>query len=135
MSTQNAETVRRIFERWVEGDFHDREPFADDLEFRIAGWMGLLPDPIEARGVDGMAETWRGVLRDWDHFRTGAIEEMFEAGDQIVVFCRVGGRARLSGIEVDSQRGAVFTFRDGKVARLFLTDREGALEAAGLSRD
>jgi ketosteroid isomerase-like protein len=38
------------------------------------------------------------------------------------------------GIEIDQPCGTIFTFRDGKIARMqSFWDRENALEAAGLS--
>ncbi len=133
MSAENVEVVRRIYDGWSRGDFDDREAFAEDLDFEMSGWVLLQSGSVKARGIDGMAGVWREVLRGWDDFRTSPIEELIEAGDQIVVFSRIGGRGRISGVEVYSQRGAVFTFQDGKIARLFLTDREEALEALGLS--
>jgi ketosteroid isomerase-like protein len=133
MSRENAEIVRLIYKEWGKGDFGNREPFDEDLDFEMSGWVMIQSDPIKARGIDGMAGVWREVLRGWDDFRTGPIEELIEAGDQIVVFSRLVGRGRRSGVEVDARRGAVFTFREGKITRLFLADREEALEAAGLS--
>lgn len=134
MSHENAETVRMLYGEWARGDFGNREPFAEDLDFELSGWAMLQSDPIRARGVDGMARVWREVLQGWDEFRTGPIEELIEAGDQIVVLSRLVGRGARSGVEVDARRGAVFTFREGKIARLFLTGREEALEAARLAR-
>ncbi len=133
MSQENVEIVRRIYDEWSRGKYGNRDAFAEDLDFEMSGWVLLQSAPIKARGVDGMASVWREVLRGWYDFRTSPIEKLIEAGDQIVVFSRVGGRGRISGVEVDSQRGAVFTFREGKIARLFLTSREEALEAAGLT--
>lgn len=128
----NAELVRRIYDEWRRGDFSHREGFSEDLDFEMSGWVMFQSEPIRARGVDGMADIWREVLSGWDDFHTSPIEELIEVGDRIVVFSRVGGRGRQSGVEVDSQRGAVFTFQDGKIVRLFLADRDEALEAARL---
>ena len=133
MSRENVAVARLIYASGPQGDFSNREPFDEDLDFEMSGWVMFESDPIKARGIDGMASVWRKTLQDWDDFHTGPIEELIEAGDQIVVFNRVGGRGRHSGVEVDSRRGAVFTFRAGKIARLFLADREEALEAMGLS--
>ncbi len=80
-----------------------------------------------------MAAVWGEALGAWDGFHTGPIEELIEAGDQIVVFNRLVARGRRSGVEVDARWGAVFTFRDGKITRFFLANCEEALEAAGLS--
>ena len=132
MSSENVGVVRLLYGEWVQGDFSNREPFHEDLDFEMSGWTLLQSDPIKARGVDGMARVWREVLGGWDDFRTGPIEELIEAGDQVVVLSRLVGRGRRSGVEVDAPRGAVFTVREGKITRLFLADREEALEAAGL---
>ncbi len=132
MSPTHVEIVRGIYARWSRGDFDDREPFAEDLEFEMDGWMIFQPEPVKATGIDGMTAAWRSVLQNWEDFRTGEIEELIEVADQVVVFTRVGGRGRESGATVDSQRAAVFTFRDGRISRLFLTGREGALRAVGL---
>ena len=46
---------------------------------------------------------------------------------------RFGGRAKLSGVETDLTFAAIYTIRDGKVARgREYWTKEQALEAAGL---
>jgi len=130
MSQENVEIVRRLYEQWVDGDFSNREPFAEELDFEIEG--AIVPDPVRTCGIDGMAKAWREILGAWDNWRTGPIEELIEVGDRIVVFSRIGGRGAQSGAVVDAPRAAVFTFRGGKIVRLFLADRDKALEAVGL---
>ena len=132
MSRENVEIVKGLYDEWSRGDFGNREAFAEDLDFEMAGWALLQSGSVKARGIDGMAGVFREVMRGWDDFHTSPIEELFEKGDQVVVVNRVGGRGRISEVEVDSQRAVVFTFREGKIARVLLTDREGALKAAGL---
>ena len=133
MSQENVEVVRLLYGQWGEGDFGNREPFHEDLDFEMPGWVLFESKPIKARGVEGMTSVWREALQEWDDFRTGPIEELIEAGDHIVVLSRLFGRGRRSGVEVNAPRGAVFTFREGKITRLLLTDRAEALEADGLS--
>jgi ketosteroid isomerase-like protein len=49
-----------------------------------------------------------------------------------VVF-KISGRAKLSGVETDLTYAALYTFRDGKIARgREYWTRDEALEAAGL---
>ena len=129
MSQENVEIVRRLYDEWARGDFSTREPFGDELDFEIRGF----PDSVRARGIDGMAKVWREQLQAWDEWRTSHIEELIEAGEHIVVFNRIWGRGRHSGAEVEAAEAALFTFRDGKIVRLLLTNREEALKAAGLS--
>jgi ketosteroid isomerase-like protein len=49
-----------------------------------------------------------------------------------VVF-KISGHAKLSGVETDLTYAALYTFRDGKIARgCEYSTRDEALEAAGL---
>ena len=79
----------------------------------------------------------RAYLQDWfDTFDDLKVEplEVIDAGqDQAVAVVRFGGRAKLSGVEADLTFAALYTVRDGKVARgREYWTREEALEAAGL---
>jgi ketosteroid isomerase-like protein len=65
---------------------------------------------------------------------TVTIEEIIDAGDQVVVVAHHRGRGRQSGVKVDTRFYEVYTVRDGKVARVDeYSEWEEALEAAGLS--
>jgi ketosteroid isomerase-like protein len=56
-------------------------------------------------------------------------------GGEIVVLIHTKGRGRASGLELDNHIAWVWTFRDGKAARLVIYEEPGeALEAVGLSR-
>ena len=80
-----------------------------------------------------MREAWREGLSEWEQYRTGPIEHLIESGDHVAAFNRMHGRGKKSGIDTGSRlRAAVFTFREGKIVRLLLTDIQGALEAVGL---
>ena len=132
MSQENVEVVRELYAGWSKGDFRvGLELFDPELHFAIDG--AVTATPGEWRGVDGMREAWRELLSVWEDYRTGPIEHLLESGDQVVAFNRMHGRGRHSGAEADSRLwAAVFTFREGKIARLLLTDLQGALEAVGL---
>jgi uncharacterized protein len=61
------------------------------------------------------------------------VEEIIDAGDQVVLVAHHQGRGRKSGVEVDARFYEVYTLRGGKVLRIDeYADRAGALEAAGL---
>ena len=62
-------------------------------------------------------------------------EEFIEAPrDQVVVLIHVQGRGRGSGIQIDNRIAWVFTFRDGKAARMDIyEERADALKAVGLA--
>ena len=83
-------------------------------------------------GLSGLREVWLVWLEPWENYRT-EIEELIDAGDQTVVLVRNYGRHKGSDAEVSLRAAAVWTVRDGKIARAdFYTDRAEALEAAGL---
>ena len=64
-----------------------------------------------------------------------AVNREHDAGeDNVVAVIRISGRAKLSGVETDLTYAALYTLRDGKVARgREYWTREEALEAAGVS--
>lgn len=133
MSQENLDVVRDIYAGWSEGDFRQGlDAFHPDLRFIISAAVSLSPG--EWHGIDGMRDTWREGLRAWSGYRTGPIEHLLESGDEVVAFHRLHGTGKRSGLEADSRLwAAVFTFRDGKIARLLLTDVAGALAAVGLA--
>jgi ketosteroid isomerase-like protein len=85
------------------------------------------------RGKDAV----RAFLQDWlDTFDELTVEptEVIDAGeDQVVTVLRLGGRAKLSGIETNATYAVLYAIRDGKIARTReYATRDEALEAAGL---
>ncbi len=61
-------------------------------------------------------------------------EQLIDAGDQVVVVVRDGGRLKDSGSEIWNRFVHVWTVRDGKVIRwASYGDKDAALEAVGLS--
>ena len=120
-----AAANRRDFDLMLTG-------WADDIDYRAV--EGALDD----RGpIHGKAEM-RAYVQDWlDTFDQLKVEplEVIDAGqDQVIAVTRISGRAKLSGVETDLTYAALYTFRDGKIARgREYWTKEQALEAAGLS--
>ena len=99
------------------------------------GVMGVMfgGEATVFRGHAGVLE----YLRDLEEgFTVRDIQwsELRDLGERIVVLGHVRGKGRESGIELDSQYGAVAEFRQGKIIRYRdYFDHSDALEAAGLS--
>src|SRR5262245_16732230 len=128
MSQENVEVVRRMYEAHARGADPCVEHWTDDLEYTDVGLPGKT-----VRGKDA----YRAYLQDWiDTFEEFFIEplELIDAGkEEVIVVERFGGRARLSGIEMNGTFALVYTIRDGKITRGREYDtREEAFEAAGL---
>jgi ketosteroid isomerase-like protein len=133
MSRENIAVVEDAYSAFAhEGLDRFLDYWTDDLVHRSMEGDPDYRDPI--RGRKAMCV----FLQDWiDTFDEFGIEpvELIDAGEETVVaVLRYGGRARLSGLEAHETFGAVFTIRDGKIARgREYRTRDEALEAAGLS--
>jgi hypothetical protein len=122
MSQENVEVVRRLYPGSVDlvATLADPERFE---AVRVA-WEPLMLRDFETVTVAGQVPLTRSL----------DIEEVFDAGDQVVTIVRQHGKARHGGPEVEMRFAQVWTFRDGLGARMEMcADRDEALEAAGLS--
>jgi ketosteroid isomerase-like protein len=132
MSQENVEMVREAAAAYNRGDLDAWfEYLADDIDYRAA--EGALDDRGPMHGKDAI----RAYMQDWldlfDDFKSELLELIDAGEDQVIAVGRVSGRAKLSGVETDLTYAAVYTIRDGKVARgREYWTKEQALEAAGL---
>jgi ketosteroid isomerase-like protein len=130
MSEENVETVRAVHDGWAQGDFGvARELLAPDFSW---------DQPAEAvesgsrRGPE-IRDALRNLFDVYDDYRVEA-SEFIDGGDEVVVVARSRGTAKASRMELDQMFAFVWTVQGGLLARLrVFTDREQALEAAGLS--
>jgi ketosteroid isomerase-like protein len=91
-------------------------------------------NPDVYRGHSGV-ERWRDVVDEvWDDFHA-MLDELIDAGDDVVTASTIQGKGRESGVDVKMRLFQVWTLRDSKVVRLVggYRDRAEALEAVGLS--
>jgi ketosteroid isomerase-like protein len=130
---ENIRSVADSFAALNRGDLDAwSEYFADDVDYRAV--EGAPDDHGPIHGKVAM----RAYVQDWidtfDEFRAQPIELLIDAGgNQVVAVIRISGRAKLSGVETDLTYAALYTIRDGKVARgREYWTKEQALEAAGL---
>ena len=133
MSQENVEVVRKVIEAFNRGDLDAWLVYwTDDIDLRVA--PGLPDDHGPINGKDALRAFLQGWLDTFDEFRIEPIELIDAGKDNVVVFMRLSGRAKLSGVETDLTYAELDTFRDGKIARArqYWT-RDEALEAAGLS--
>jgi ketosteroid isomerase-like protein len=132
MSEENVEIVRDAGVAFNRGDLDAWfEYLADGIDYRAA--EGALDDPGPMHGKDAI----RAYMQDWldlfDDFKSEPVELVDAGEDQVIAVVRISGRAKLSGVETDLTYAALYTIRDGKVARgREYWTKEQALEAAGL---
>jgi ketosteroid isomerase-like protein len=132
MSQENVELGRAALEAWNRGGLDGLAEFwHPDINWRAA--EGALDDVGLMEGPDALRDYYRQWEETFEKVRM-EVEELLDAGDEVVALVRSIGRMKDSDAEIDIRYAIVFTTRDGKIAtgREYFT-REEALEAAGLS--
>jgi uncharacterized protein len=118
------DVVRRIYAAWEEG--RSAGPYMHaDIEY-VNPDDAVEPGTLLGRKAFGRV---RDVLPE---FRL-EVEELIDAGDEVVVIATARGQAPGSGIETQWRQGHVWQVRDGLAVRFrWFTDVSRALAAAGL---
>ena len=130
MSQENVDKVQRALDAFTRRD--------------KAAWCELTDPGVEAVPVGdwpegeirGQDAVWDFLLASDEPWEPGPYEaiEAVDGDDAAAVRLQRRLRGRSSGVEVEYDYWAVFTFRDGKVIRTeWFEARDDALEAAGLS--
>ena len=132
MSQENVDLLRRGYDHVVRTGELLPESFRPDLVWDTTTFSSMGLNLEKCIGLDS-ANRW---LAEWaDAFESWSIEveEVFDAGDQVVTFVRQHAKTRQGGPEVEMRFAQVWTFREGLVARMEMyADRAEALAAAGL---
>jgi ketosteroid isomerase-like protein len=151
----NLDLVRSIYAAWERGDYSSAECapdvdvvplFRDDDKWATVSRAlarRFHPD-IECQaimfdgdrsgtGLRGFRAIWLEWLAPWATYRQ-ELDETIDVGDRALMPLRDFGRREGSTQEVEANPAAIWTFRDGKIARweVFI-DRAQALKSAGLS--
>ena len=113
MSQENVEIVRRYFAAYDSGALDAIAEFwHPDIEWRAV--EGYIDDVGVIRGPDGMRQYYGQWEETFDAIRP-EIEELIEAGDQVVAVLR-GGANKDSDAEIDIRYAVVISVREGKIA-------------------
>jgi ketosteroid isomerase-like protein len=131
MSRQNVELVRTAMESFnldgvdaISGLIHP------DFETTTPPSLSVEPDTY--RGPDGVRrwfDAWEGTM---DEVRFD-VDELVDAGEQVVAVSRMVARSHTTGLEVEQAVALVWTLRDGRAMRLDpYATREEALRVVGL---
>ncbi len=105
-------------------------PLDPELEFRS---ILAASEGTSYRGIEGLPQWARDVDTIWENFGIEILELVPAGNDRAVLVMRVTGRARGSGVPLESTIGQVWHWRDG---RLWLndvhSDPRDAFAAAGI---
>jgi ketosteroid isomerase-like protein len=132
MSRGNVELVRRswdAFDRAMRGgdlDSYLREFVSSDFEYTP------MEEGEVIRGHHGFVQYMARWAEVWEELRW-EVEELIDAGEQVVSVARMSGRARETGMELEMRYFTVSTVHEDKMVRAVeYLDRDEALEAVGL---
>ena len=130
MSQENVEIVQRFYDAWARDEFPG--PFdLMDPEIEYVNPAGAV-EPGTRRGRTAFSRAVAGVFEGWETWQMEP-EQFRAAGNHVAVVLRYRARGRGSGLEIEGRESALWTLRDGKVARYaWFQERAEALEAAGL---
>jgi len=148
VSQEDVELVRGLLVPFEQGDI--TPIFRDDTIWaaaRAALTGALTPDfdcdfvrddvgRATFAGIDGLRTAWMDWLSPWETY-DAVIEDAIEANEgRVLVLTRDHARPKgATGAEVDFAGAAVWTVRDGKVARVeFYFNRAEGFAAAGVSQ-
>jgi ketosteroid isomerase-like protein len=136
MSQENVEVVRRLFAAFQSVDVGNLERHLDEVRDILdpeVEWVAAphsLLATEEYRGSDGVRRFWTQFLSTWDEYGV-EVEELIDAGDQVVAVMRLSGRTHER--EIDQPRSSLLTLRNGKIVRIEpFASKDDALEAARL---
>ena len=127
MSKEHVQLVEKGYEAWNSGD---RGWVLDHMSPDVE-WITPPDDPDQGtyRGLEGVEEywaQWRAAVGQLNFL----VEEMLDAGDDVVVVARRQGRGEHSGLEISDRVIQVFHF-DGTVCTSVheYYDRDAALSS------
>ena len=129
MSQENVETVRRAYDHLSQvGDF----PWdLIDPEVEVHD-PPSLPDGEIRHGRDGLRAGLESVRNSFERV-VFEVEDVHDAGEDVVVFVRMHARGKGSGVDLDVAVAHLITLGDGRLTRIRAMGRDEAMEAAGLS--
>jgi ketosteroid isomerase-like protein len=117
MSSTNLDVVRSIFAAWERGDFSSVEWAHPEIEYVYVDG----PHPGTWTGLAEMARANRDFLAAWEHWRIEANEYRVLDDERVLVFTRIDGRGKASGVALGQMHGrsvTLFHVRSGRVTRL-----------------
>jgi ketosteroid isomerase-like protein len=131
MSEENVELARRFAECWQRSDWDAMTELAHpDVEMHAT--VGGVEEGRIRRGGDEIRRDYQMAEESWDEHRV-EVEEVIDAGDQVVVLHRETMRGKSSGLDLELEAAVLIDFKDGRIVRLQgFIDRAAALEAAGI---
>jgi uncharacterized protein len=131
MSAENVEIIRRGYAEFIATGAPTEDIMAPEFVWDMSTFRGW-PERKTYEGVEGMREFLADWTAAWEDWRL-EVEDLIDAGDQVVAIVRQSGRSKTTGLPVDMRFAQLWTLADGKQTRMRMyADPEEALHAAGV---
>jgi uncharacterized protein len=131
MSQENVEAVRAMFDAFSRGDTPAVLKLVDPSV--VFTPIPDTPDVQTFHGHEGLEQGMAQTIEVWDDF-SAELRETRDLDDHVLASLRWWGRGPTSGMQMEVDICALYTFRNGKVVRLqFFSSEQQALDAVGLS--
>lgn len=132
----NLDLVRSIYADWERGDYTDVSWADGGIEYVMAADG---PDPSVSRGVQGMADAFRGMLRAWSDWRVTADDFIAVDEERVLVPFHFTARGRASGLEASRLHAggaSLFHARGRQIIRIVqYFSRDRAFADCGLAKE
>ena len=130
MSEENVRVVRQMYDAYLAGDI-DRALayFHPD----VAADFSVRADTAPTEGRDALGETVATWVSAWADY-SERVTDVRGIGDTVCVIATQTGRGKVSGVEIDTTWGQLYTIQNGLITSVTMyASPTDALEAAGLS--
>ncbi len=122
-----------------EADRRVREAFARlaEPDFEVHMWAPaeIGGTKFHGTGADGFRQVWTEWIEPFESFQP-QLESRHVSGDKVVDLVKLTATTRTGRVPIEQHGAAVWTIRDGKIARVdFHLNHEDALKAAGIDPD
>ena len=120
-----------VARRYIWAFVNDLDTFRELTHPEIE-WAPVEENHTPSHGIEGAVRIRNGWLEAWDTYRL-EVEEILDAGDDVLVSGVAVARGKGSGVEVELRLYFHAKVSDGKVVRWrSFSDQESALKAVGL---
>ncbi len=129
MSQENVEIVRASFGAAQQGEV---EKALSHYSENVV-WFNRPPEVGPHHGREGVVHAIGSFAQHFDDYWF-EVEQLVDAGNDVVLLWRQGGKGKSSGAPISEEGSTVFELKGGRICRAQVySDRAEALEAAGLS--
>ena len=131
MSAENVEIVRRGYEEFLATGQPVERLMAPEFVWDMSTFHNW-PERQTYDGAEGTREFLAAWVEAWEDWRL-EVEDLVDAGDEVVAIVHQSGRSKTTGLEVDMDFAQVWTLDNGKQTRMRMyADPDEALRSVGL---